>query len=45
MQGERTKGRQKKRREGKMTLRSGQGWTLLAQLGQLKTGLGGKGLL
>ena len=26
-------------------LRNGQGRTLLAQLGQLKTGLGGKGLL
>ena len=27
------------RRGGKTTLKSGQGWTLLAQLGQLKTGL------
>ena len=26
-------------------LRDGQGWTVLALLGQLKTGLGGKGLL
>ena len=34
-----------RRRDGKIILRSGQGWTLLAQLGQLKTGLGGKGLL
>ena len=29
----------------KGVLNSGQGWTLQAQLGQLKTGLGGKGLL
>ena len=34
-----------RRRDGKIILRSGQGWTLLAQLWQLKTGLGGKGLL
>ena len=34
------------RRRGEQTiLRSGQGWTVLAQLGQLKTGLGGKRLL
>ena len=33
-----------RRRGGKIILRSGQGWTLLAQLGQLTTGLGGKGL-
>ena len=34
------------RRSGvKTVLRSGQGWTLLAQAGQLKTGLGGMGLL
>ena len=33
------------RRGGKTILRSGQGWTLLAQLGQLKTGQGGKGLV
>ena len=26
----------------KIIYRSGQGWTLLAELGQLKTGLGGK---
>ena len=30
---------------GKIILRSGLGWTLLAQLGQLKMGLDGKGLL
>ena len=30
---------------GKTTLRSGQGWIFLAQLGQLKAGLDGKGLL
>ena len=43
MQGKR---RKVDRRRGKKTiLRSGQGWTLLVQLGQLKTGLGGKGLL
>ena len=34
-----------RRRGEKIILRRGQGWTLLAQLGQLKTGLGGKGLL
>ena len=34
-----------KRRGGKIILRSGHGWTLLAQKRQLKTGLGGKGLL
>ena len=28
------------RRGGTIILRSGQGWTLLAQIGQLKTGLG-----
>ena len=27
------------------TIRNGQGWTLLFQLGQLKTGIGAKGLL
>ena len=32
-------------RGGKIMLRSGQGCTLLAQLGQLKTGLGEKGSL
>ena len=32
-------------RGGETILRSGQGWTLLPQLGQLKTGQGGKGLL
>ena len=32
------------RRGGKTILRRGQGWTLLSQLGQLKTRLGGKGL-
>ena len=40
------KGEKVDRRRGwKTILRSGQGWTLLAQLGQLKTGLAGKGLL
>ena len=38
------KGKQK-RRGVKTILRSGQGWTLLAKLGQLKTELSGKGLL
>ena len=32
-----------RRRGGKIILRSEKGWTLLAHLGQLKTGLGGKG--
>ena len=41
--GKRRKGRQKKRWED--TIKVWKGWTLLAQLGQLKTGLGGKGLL
>ena len=39
-----TNGRQKKRCK-KTILRCGQGLTLLAEPGQLKTGLGGKGLL
>ena len=34
-----------RRRGGIIILSSGQGWTLLAQQGQLKTGLGGNGLL
>ena len=34
-----------RRRGGKIILRSGQGRTFLAQLGHLKTRLGGKGLL
>ena len=34
-----------KRRGRKTILKSGQGWTLLAQLGQMKTGQDGKGLL
>ena len=34
-----------RRRGGKIILKGGQGWTLLAQQGQLKTGLGGKELL
>ena len=34
-----------RRRGGKTTLRNGQGWILPAQLGQLKAGQGGKGLL
>ena len=43
LQGKRTK--VDRRRDGKIIVRSGQGWTLLAQLEQLKTRLGGKGLL
>ena len=34
-----------RRRGGKIILLSGQGWTLIAQQGQLKTELGGKELL
>ena len=34
-----------RRRGGKTILESGQGWTLPAQLGQMKTGPDGKGLL
>ena len=34
-----------RRRGGKTILKSGQEWTLPAQLGQLKTRQGGKGLL
>ena len=34
-----------RKRGGKIILRSRQGWTMLAHLGQLMTGLGGKGLL
>ena len=34
-----------RRRGGKIILKDGQGWTLLAQQGQLKTGLCGKELL
>ena len=34
-----------RRRGGKTILRSGQGWTLQAKLGQLKTVKDGKGLL
>ena len=34
-----------RRRGGKTILKSGQGWSLPAQLGQLKTGPYGKGLL
>ena len=34
-----------RRRGGKIILKGGQGWTLLAQQGQLKTGLCGKELL
>ena len=36
---------QQDRRSEKTILQSGQEWILLAQLGQLKTALGGKGLL
>ena len=43
MNGKRRKGRQKKRLEDKS--KSGQGWTLPAQLGQLKIKQDGKGLL
>ena len=43
VQGNGRKGRQKKRWED--NVRSGKRWTLLDQLWQLKTGLGGKGLL
>ena len=45
MQEKRRKGRQKKRWEDNTILRTGQGSTLLAGLGQLKTELCGKGLL
>ena len=34
-----------RRRGGKTISKSGQGWTLQAQLGQLKTGQDGKGVL
>ena len=34
-----------RRRDGKTISKSGQEWTLPAQLGQLKTGQDGKGLL
>ena len=43
VQGKRRKGRQKKTWVD--NIKSEQGWTLLSQLGQLKTGLGGKRLL
>ena len=43
MKGKRKRGRQKK--SGKTISKSGQEWTLPAQLGQLKTGQDGKGLL
>ena len=43
VQGKGRKGRQKKRWED--TIKEWKEWTLVAQLGQLKTGLGGKGLL
>ena len=42
------KGKRKRadrRRDGKTVSKNGQEWTLPAQLGQLKTGLDGKGLL
>ncbi|MEW8542231.1 MAG: hypothetical protein AB2693_01745, partial [Candidatus Thiodiazotropha sp.] len=38
-------GHSERRRGGRTILKSGQGWTLLGQQGQLRTGLGGKGLL
>ena len=43
MPGKRIKGRQKK--GGKIILRIGEGWTMLAQLGQLKTELREKRLI
>ena len=43
--GRKKKKKEDRRRGGKTILRNGQGWTSLAQLGQLKTGLGGEGLL
>ena len=43
VKGKRKRGRQKKRWED--NIKSGQEWTLPAQLGQLKTGQDGKGLL
>ena len=39
------KRRRDRRRGGKTVLKNGQEWTLPAQLGQLKTGQGGKRLL
>ena len=42
---EKTQEKVDRKRGGKTILKSGQGWTLLGQLGQQKTGLGGKGLL
>ena len=46
VKGKRRRGRQKKKCEdGKTILKSGQGWTMPTQLGQLKTGQDGKGLL
>ena len=42
---ERKKEEKVDRRGGKTIFKSGQGWTWLAQLGQLKTGEDGKGLL
>ena len=43
---EKRRGRQKKRCPGGKTIsKSGQGWTLPTQLGQLKTGQNEKGLL
>ena len=43
VKGKRKRGRQKKRWED--NIKGGQEWTLPAQLGQLKTGQDGKGLL
>ena len=45
VKGERKRGRQCRRRGGKTISKSGQEWTLPAQLGQLKTEQDGKGLL
>ena len=44
-QGKQNEEKVDRRKGGKIILRSGQGWALLAQLGQLKTGLDGKGSL
>ena len=45
VKGKRKRDRQKKRWEDNIKERTGQKWTLPAQLGQLKTGQDGKGLL
>ena len=45
VKGMRKGGRQKKRRGGKIISKNGQECALLSQLGQLKTGQDGKGML